>query len=138
MTPDERLGKIEESLRLLAEKYSDERFQRIGDRIDALRTLLEQRADSSDMALTVAKSSLNEMRGMAMDQQLNFLTKVEYNPKHESMIHRVEAIEKAIYGFSSMAKGANWVMVAIATIVSAVISWVMAIYTHSAEISRLH
>jgi hypothetical protein len=138
MTPDERLDKIEESLRLLSEKYSDERFKRIGDRIDALRTLLEQRADASDMALTVAKTSLNEMRGMAMDQQINFLTKVEYNPKHENMMHRVEATEKAIYGFNSMAKGANWAMVVVASVVSAVISWAVAIYTHTAEIVRLH
>ncbi len=133
MTPDERLDKIEGALRLLAEKYSDERFQRIGDRIDAIKTLLEQRADASDMALTVAKTSLNEMRGMAMDQRIDFLTKVEYNPKHETMMHRLEAVEKAIYGFNTMAKGANWAIVAVASVVSAIISWAVAIYTHASH-----
>ena len=70
----------------LREKYLDERFGRVDDRIDALKELIEQRATAADRALEVAKTGLNEMRGMAMDQQTAFLTRSEYNAKHDSIM----------------------------------------------------
>lgn len=152
----DRLDRIEDAMTLLAEKYSDERFGRLSDSINSLSALLTQRADAADLALSVAKTSLNEMRGMAVDQQVNFLTKAEYagkhellsskmesleklsltttiprneyNQKHDAILNRIDSVERQILEIKSLARGANWAAIGLGTIASAVVSWVISVY----------
>lgn len=68
----------------------------LGQEVKYLRELFEQRATAADEALRVAKVGLNEMRGMAVDQQAAFLTKSEYSGRQDLLASRLNAIDKDI------------------------------------------
>lgn len=88
-------------------KYLDERFARVEDRISALEALFKQRADAGDQALTVAKAGLNEMRGMAMDQQSTFLPRGEYEAKHQGLLTMMVNLEKLVSAMGGTEKGGD-------------------------------
>jgi len=89
------------------EKFLDERFARVSDQIGALKELVVQRADAGDKALDVAKTGLNEMRGMAADQATMFLPRAEFEGKHESTTTRLTAVEADVILMRGAEKGSD-------------------------------
>ena len=100
------------------EKYLAECLRHIDLRIDlvrelserqitALKELFDQRAASGDKALDVAKTGLNEMRGMAMDQQTTFLRRAEYEAKHDAIMTRIAALEKVVAMITGTEQGGD-------------------------------
>lgn len=76
----------------LSDEYLDERFLRVYDRIEADKGLFEQRFGAAEQTLTVAKQSLNEMRGMASDAQAAFLTKSVYDARHSDLANQIRTL----------------------------------------------
>jgi hypothetical protein len=89
-------------------KYlSDERFKRIDEKIASLKELILQRADAGDKALDVAKTGLNEMRGMASDQARLLLPRAEYEGKHEALVTALAALNTEVISRRGADKGSD-------------------------------
>ena len=88
-------------------KYLDERFKRVEDNLLALRELFDQRSATGDKALEVAKAGLNEMRGMAMDQQAAFLRRDEYGARHDALVNQMNSLTERVIAITAAAKGGD-------------------------------
>lgn len=90
MTPrDTNEGDVQWLERLI---YAE--IKRIEQLIHRIEITIEQRISANEKAFDVAKAGLNEMRGMASDQQNTFLTKLEYEAKHRNLAIEVEVVRK--------------------------------------------
>jgi hypothetical protein len=103
-------------------KFLDERFARVDERITSLKELIVQRADAGDKALEVAKSGLNEMRGMAADQSTLFLPRKEFEDKHDALTGRVNIVEQASILMRGSEKGSDKVWYVISIGISVLVS----------------
>jgi len=104
------------------ERFLDERFARVTDQIGALKELVIQRADAGDKALDVAKTGLNEMRGMASDQAAMFMPRAEFEGKHEAIMTRITAVEGAVILMRGAEKGGDKTWYVVATVGSLLVA----------------
>ena len=111
------------------DRLLDERFGRVNDAIAALKELVIQRADAGDKALDVAKTGLNEMRGMASDQATLFLPRKEFEGKHDSLSDRVSTVEKASSLLVGSEKGSDKIWYVISIGISMLVSLAALILT---------
>jgi hypothetical protein len=113
---------MDDALNSLSDRYLDERFRRIEDRTSALKELFEQRATTGDEALRVAKAGLNEMRGMALDQQNAFLTKAEYNAKNDDLVRQIANVQEKVTALIGRDAGVGKMWYVMATIAALLVA----------------
>ena len=106
----------------LFEKFLDERFARIEAHVAWVEKFLEQRATASEKTFDLAKAGLNELRLMATDAQIAFITKVEYAGKHELLATRIDLMASKLSEIISSNKSTNVIAYALVTIASLVIA----------------
>lgn len=78
------------TLDLLAERIEHERELRLAD-----ETASQEALRTATTALERRLEGLNEFRRQLTDQNASFLTKAEYDAKHEALIGRVSTLERA-------------------------------------------
>lgn len=88
--------------------------QHLEQRINALETRLQERADAQDKAISKAESqmekrldALNELRGVVSDQASKFLTKETYEVAHEALDGKVDIVQNLITGIVAEKRGST-------------------------------
>jgi hypothetical protein len=111
------------------DRLIDENAKTIGDRLTAAIDSQQRAITKAETASESRFTSVNEFRNTLADQQRQFLPRPEYDRAHQSLIERVEAIEKAtlaqnsVQNTRSLTWGQGWsLLVTIASVLLTVIT----------------
>jgi hypothetical protein len=82
---------------------SDAMKQRIGDLEEKINLRFQSNQialDKAEGAVNIRLESMNEFRNAMKDQSSHYLTKEEYEMRHQALIDKIAGIEKIVYMFS--------------------------------------
>jgi len=65
--------------------------------VDTRFNALELSLDKANQVLNARLETMNEFRGQMKDQTATFITRVEFEAKHDSLYNRIESIQKIVY-----------------------------------------
>jgi CYTH domain-containing protein len=78
-------------------KANNERLRELEERTLLQFKLNQTALDKAETATNIRLANMNEFRDSLKDQAANFLTKDDYEVKHELLANKIDSLEKIIY-----------------------------------------
>jgi hypothetical protein len=76
---------------------NNKRFDDLEEKMDLHFKLNAEALNKAETATNIRLENMNEFRSSLRDQQANFLTRGEYDSKHEALLAKIESLQKITY-----------------------------------------
>lgn len=78
-------------------KSNERRFEEVEEKMDMRFKMNQIAIDKAETAVNIRLENMNEFRNSLKDQAVSFMTKSDYDTKHQLLVDKIDSVQKITY-----------------------------------------